>query len=148
MKRPILFLTPVLSSLQVWNSFSLFHAVVRIKIFLLFNLRSKISLNTTSEGKFQSGTQWTVLSFMDVLKIAKKRLIVIKKKDMSFFLWNWHQRVIFETKIKTTTLIKYFWGVWETVRFLFYCDTKIKQVSIDLYLIVSWLIQRGSLLTS
>lgn len=44
--------------------------------------------------------------------------------------------------------MKYFWGVCEKVRFLFYSDSKIKQTSIDLYLNVSWLIQKGSLLTS
>lgn len=47
-----------------------------------------------------------------------------------------------------TYLMKYFWGVCEKVRFLFYSDSKIKQASIDLYLTVSWLIQRGPLLTS
>lgn len=44
--------------------------------------------------------------------------------------------------------MKHFWGVYEKVRFLFYSDTNLKEVSIVLYLIVSWLIQRGSLLTS
>lgn len=106
------------SSLQAWNSNCLchFHVIVRIKFFLLFNLRSKNSLNTTSEDKFRLGTLWTVLSVMDTLKITKKRLRVIKKKDMSFFLCNWLQRVIFGMKIKTAARISYIilGGVWQS----------------------------------
>lgn len=43
---------------------------------------------------------------------------------------------------------KLFWGVCEKGRFLFYSDIKIKQVSTDWYLIVSWVVQRVSIFTS
>lgn len=41
-----------------------------------------------------------------------------------------------------------FWGVCEKGRFLFYSDIKIKQVSTDWCLIVSWVVQRDSIFTS